>query len=125
MCRHAGAAASDPGRAGGRAGASTASPLPDVDDLRHPLLQPTAAQADLVGPAPLVLDLSNLDFMSSAGLALLVTHHEQCAKRGSRLWVVTGENRRVLRPVQISGLDTVLDLVTAVADAVPKDPADR
>ena len=95
----------------------------ELDTLTAPAVdaQLTDVQADLVGSATLVVDLSDLTFMSSAGLALLVTHHERCAEQGSRLRVVTGDNRSVLRPVRITGLDTVLDLVATVADATRDD----
>ncbi len=95
----------------------------ELDTVTGPVLeaQLTAAEADLVAPAPLVLDLSDLSFMSSAGLVLLVTHRERCAELGSRLRVVTGGNRRVLRPVQITGLDADLDLVSTIADALHND----
>ncbi len=95
----------------------------ELDTVTAPVLeaQLTAVQADLAAPAPLVLDLSDLSFMSSAGLIVLVTHHERCTEQGNRLWVVTGDNRRVLRPLLITGLDTDLDLVATVADALQKD----
>ncbi|MBV8994998.1 MAG: STAS domain-containing protein [Pseudonocardiales bacterium] len=91
----------------------------ELDSLTVPAVDTelTAVESDLVAPAAVILDLSDLTFMSSAGLALLVTHHERCAEQGSRLRVVTGDNRSVLRPVRITGLDTVLDLVATVADA--------
>lgn len=95
----------------------------ELDTLTAPAVdaQLTDVQTDLVGSATLIVDLSDLSFMSSAGLALLVTHHERCAEQGSRLRVVTGDNRSVLRPVRITGLDTVLDLVATVADATRDD----
>jgi len=95
----------------------------ELDTLTAPAVDArlTDVQADLVGSATLVVDLSDLTFMSSAGLALLDTHHERCAEQGSRLRVVTGDNRSVLRPVRITGLDTVLDLVATVADATRDD----
>jgi len=91
----------------------------ELDTLTAPVVdaQLTAAQAELAAPTAVVLDLSDLTFMSSAGLALLVTHHEQCAQQGNRLLVVTGNNRSVLRPVRITGLDTMLELVATVSDA--------
>lgn len=76
-----------------------------------------AGQDDPATPATLVLDLSDLTFMSSGGLALLVTHHQRCAEQGGRLHVVTGNNRSVLRPVRVTGLDTMLHLFATVADA--------
>ncbi|HKS53217.1 MAG TPA: STAS domain-containing protein [Pseudonocardiaceae bacterium] len=91
----------------------------ELDTLTAPAVdaQLTAAQAELAAPTAVVLDLSDLTFMSSAGLALLVMHHEQCAEQGNRLLVVTGNNRSVLRPVRITGLDTMLELVATVSDA--------
>ena len=95
----------------------------ELDSLTAPAVdaQLTAVQTGLVAPAALIVDLSDLTFMSSAGLALLVTHHERCAEQGSQLRVVTGNNRSVLRPVRITGLDTVLHLVATVADATGDD----
>jgi anti-anti-sigma factor len=91
----------------------------ELDTLTAPAVNAhlTAAQAELAAPTTVVLDLSDLTFMSSAGLALLVMHHEQCAEQGRRLLVVTGNNRSVLRPVRITGLDTMLELVATVSDA--------
>jgi len=95
----------------------------ELDTLTAPAVdaQLTDLQADLAESAALVLDLSDLTFMSSAGLALLVTHHERCAEQGNRLVVVAGNNRTVLRPMRITGLDTMLDLVATVADATGDD----
>lgn len=95
----------------------------ELDTLTAPAVdaQLTDLQADLAESAALVLDLSDLTFMSSAGLALLVTHHERCAEQGNRLVVVAGNNRAVLRPMRITGLDTMLDLVATVADATGDD----
>ena len=95
----------------------------ELDTLTAPAVdaQLTDLEAELTESAALVLDLSDLAFMSSAGLALLVTHHERCAEQGNRLRVVTGNNRTVLRPMRITGLDTMLDLVATVADATGDD----
>jgi len=89
----------------------------ELDTLTAPAVeaQLTTLQADLVTPAALIVDLSDVSFMSSAGLALLVAHHERCVDQGSRLYVVTGNNRSVLRPVRVTGLDTVLNLVDTAA----------
>jgi anti-anti-sigma factor len=84
-------------------------------------LQLTAAQADQPPPATLIIDLSDVAFMSSAGLALLLAHHEQCDDQGKRLYVVTGNNRSVLRPVRVTGLDTILNLADTVAQVTGED----
>lgn len=70
------------------------------------------AEAIVVPPAPVVLDLTGITFMGSAGLSVLLVHHERCTALGSRLEVVPG-GRAVTRPLEMTGLDQVL--------AVPSD----
>jgi anti-sigma B factor antagonist len=65
------------------------------------------AEAIVVPPAPVVLDLTGITFMGSAGLSVLLVHHERCAALGSRLEVVPG-GRSVTRPLEMTGLDQVL-----------------
>ncbi|MFI9383455.1 STAS domain-containing protein [Kutzneria sp. NPDC052558] len=76
-----------------------------------------AAEAVAVPPAPVVLDLTGVRFLASMGLALLVTHHELCADRGTPLRVVA-TGHQVLRPIQITGLDQLLAITRSVAEAV-------
>jgi anti-anti-sigma factor len=95
----------------------------ELDTLTAPAVEArlTTLQADLVASAVLIVDLSGVTFMSSAGLALLIGNHERCADRGNRLHVVTSNNRSVLRPVRVTGLDTVLNLADTVAQATGED----
>jgi anti-sigma B factor antagonist len=95
----------------------------ELDTLTVPAVeaQLTTLQADLVAPAVLIVDLSDVTFMSSAGLALLIGQHERCADQGNRLYVVTGNNRSVLRPTRVTGLDTVLNLADTVAQVTGED----
>jgi anti-sigma B factor antagonist len=95
----------------------------ELDTLTAPAVeaQLATAQADLVAPSVLIVDLSDVAFMSSAGLALLVAHHERSLDQGNRLYVVTGNNRSVLRPVRVTGLDTVLNLADTVAQVTGKE----
>jgi anti-sigma B factor antagonist len=76
-----------------------------------------AAHAVVVPPAPVVLDLTDVSFLPSTGLALLVTHHERCAEHGSPLRVVAA-HRQVLRPMEITGLDQLLVIAATVQDAL-------
>lgn len=95
----------------------------ELDTLTAPAVEAQLAtvQADLVAPSTLIVDLSDVAFMSSAGLALLVAHHERSLDQGNRLYVVTGNNRSVLRPVRVTGLDTVLNLADTVAQVTGKE----
>jgi anti-sigma B factor antagonist len=76
-----------------------------------------AAEAAVVPPAPVVLDLTGVRFMSSSGLALLVQSHQRCVALGSPLRVVA-DNRAVLRPIELTGLDHLLMLVPTTRKAL-------
>lgn len=84
-------------------------------DLRAaPVLgeQLALAEAIVVPPAPVVLDLTGIEFMGSAGLSLLMEHHERCLALGTRLLIVPGSSA-VTRPLMVTGLDRVLNLTAA------------
>ena len=76
-----------------------------------------AAESLVTSPAPVVLDLTGLGFLASMGLSLLIEHTKRCEGLGSRL-IVVATARAVLRPMQITGLDTMLTIVPTVADAL-------
>ena len=86
----------------------------ELDMLTAPRLssQLDRAEAIVVPPAPVVLDLSGLTFLGSAGLSVLVAHHERCAALGSKLQIRPG-GRVVTRPLELTGLDQVLTVVPA------------
>lgn len=54
-----------------------------------------------------VVDLNGVGYLGSAGLALLRLHHHRCAADGIEFVVAAG-NRAVLRPLEVSALDTLL-----------------
>ncbi|OLR94314.1 STAS domain-containing protein [Actinokineospora bangkokensis] len=67
------------------------------------------------GEQPVVLDLSSVGFLASAGLALLVEFHRRLTGEGGALRVVT-QGGPVLRAIQVSSLDKVLTVYPS-ADA--------
>jgi anti-sigma B factor antagonist len=92
--------------------------------------------ADLVGeplfscletaPSAVVVDLTNLQFMGSTGLNILVRAHETALSRAIALRIVAS-TRAVLHTVEISGLDTYLPMSRSVPEALTSIgiPADR
>ena len=93
----------------------------DVDAVTAPRL------ADLLldvlsrpGTADVDLDLREVTFLDSAGLTAVVTAHQEAERSGCLLRVAPGTARAVVRPLQITGLTTVLDIVDA-----PSGPAAR
>lgn len=58
----------------------------------------------------LVLDLSEVDFLDSAGLSVLAGIHVRTVRESTTLRIVTGDNRVVRRALAGSGLDHALNL---------------
>jgi anti-anti-sigma factor len=67
------------------------------------------------GPAPLVLDLSGLQFMDSTGLRIVVGAETRARRRGGRFVVVRGPEA-VQRIFRITRLDERLEMVDAAGD---------
>lgn len=58
----------------------------------------------------LVLDLSEVDLLDSAGLSVLAEIHVRTVRENATLRIVTGDNRVVRRALADSGLDHALNL---------------
>jgi anti-sigma B factor antagonist len=86
----------------------------EIDTLTAPLLR-----AQLDGQIPtnplLVLDLTEVTFLGSAGLAVLVAAKDEAELRDHRLRIVPG-SRIVVRALQATGLLNIFD----IADGVPQ-----
>jgi anti-anti-sigma factor len=73
---------------------------------------------DLEGSAArIVLDVSELEFIDSAGLRLAVVEHERATVDGFE-FVIAGAERNVLRVLRLTGLDVRLPLAPDVASAL-------
>ena len=68
-------------------------------------------------PSPLVVDLSGLTFIGSAGLALLVDLNNQCVERGVLLALVAN-GTVVPRAIQVTALDQVFSVHPSLDDAL-------
>jgi anti-sigma B factor antagonist len=64
-----------------------------------------------------VLDLSGVTFLGSAGLAVLAQARNLALARAVNVQVVAA-SRTVLRPMEVTGLDKVLTVVPDVATAI-------
>jgi anti-sigma B factor antagonist len=81
----------------------------EIDMLTAPMLDSMIEGQLQSVPDILVLDLHEVDFMSSAGLASLVTARKQADETGTTLRLVaTGDP--VLRPLTVTGLATIFEI---------------
>jgi len=88
----------------------------EIDTLTAPVLR---AQLDeqIAAVALLVLDLTDVTFLGSAGLAVLVAARDDADRRGHRLRLVCG-SRIVTRALQATGLLTLFDTADGVPEAL-------
>lgn len=94
----------------------------EVDAVTAPTLLTALRGALEACGGVVVVDLSGISFLSSAGLGVLDAAAEIAAgaaeSRGSRLRLVADHQRPVLHPLRISGLDHMLALYDTVLDAL-------
>lgn len=74
-------------------------------------------RAAAAAPRAVVLDMTSVDLLASAGLTLLLEARDALGGRGVSLLLVSAR-RTVLRPLQITGLDTVLERYDDLAGAL-------
>lgn len=75
------------------------------------------------GRSDVVLDLDGVVFLASAGIAVLMGLQQESARTGVRLHLTGRDNHAVSRPVEVTGLQSRLNLQadarTVVAELVP------
>ena len=76
-------------------------------------LQEAAAQAG----RPLVIDLQAVTYFGSAGLNAVLDCHRRGVKTGTPVRLVA-DNGLVVRPIEVTNLDSVLDLYPTLPDAL-------
>ncbi|GAA4693107.1 hypothetical protein GCM10023215_32870 [Pseudonocardia yuanmonensis] len=92
-------------------------------DVAHADAVRRAAEPRLGQGVRLVLDLTDLTYLGSHGLAVLADLDGAARARSGVLVVVTGAaNKAVLRPVALTAMDQVLRLAPTL-DAALADPA--
>ncbi|MFC0429780.1 STAS domain-containing protein [Kutzneria buriramensis] len=89
----------------------------EVDMETEPMLRESLAMALAPAPAALVLDLTGVTFFASAGLHVLVDFQHDMTARGLDMLVVA-DTRIVLRPLEITGVDQLVTLVSSVDQAL-------
>jgi anti-sigma B factor antagonist len=97
-------------------GASVLVVVGELDMLTAPQLSQALDVALGAAPPVLVVDLSGITFMDSAGLAVLLSAHRE-AGDGTSLRVVANQ-RATLRPMQLTGVDEYLALYPRRRDAL-------
>ncbi len=97
----------------------------DLDMVTVPYLQARLGEATeaAVAPAPVVVDLSDVQLLSVLGLRMLVALHIDLAAGDRPLRLVTGRRGLIVRLLQIAGLDQLFDLYPDLLAALAATPA--
>jgi anti-sigma B factor antagonist len=90
----------------------------EIDSLTaQPLEQAVRELLDDPSDDVLVVDLDEVTFLASSGLAVLIRGARRAASRDLRLRLVTG-SRAVRRPLEVTGSDQLFDMYEDVSGAV-------
>ena len=89
----------------------------ELDADAAPGLRSLLAEQVLVGSGSVVLDLSELAFIDSAGLAALIAAHKGTRAAGTS-FVLAGPSPAVVKVLAVTGLDAVLTTAPTVEDAL-------
>ncbi|HEX4037129.1 MAG TPA: STAS domain-containing protein [Acidobacteriaceae bacterium] len=67
-------------------------------------------------PHFLILDLTAVPYMDSAGMGAIINYYVSCQRHGKRL-VVVGVNGRVMELFKMTKVDTLLTMKSTIAEA--------
>ncbi|MGE2690458.1 STAS domain-containing protein [Mycolicibacterium pulveris] len=88
----------------------------DVDVATVSTLEDAITDALDAKPTALVIDLTDVDFLASAGLQTLVATNEALSKGTG--FAVVANGPATSRPIQLTGLDQVFALYPTLAEAI-------
>lgn len=88
----------------------------EVDMLSSPMLAEAIQTALAAKPAALIVDLSKVGFLASAGMTVLVT--TQAELQPPTKFAVVADGSAPSRPIKLMGIDSVLSLYPSLNDAL-------
>ncbi len=97
--------------------ATVLTPVGEIDLSRAPALRTHLTAALGTGPMRLVIDLSEVPYMDSSGVATFVEAMQLANKRGSRLFLC-GLQERVQSIFEIARLDMVFTILPTTEEAL-------
>lgn len=97
-------------------GVAVVSVSGDVDVATVAALEASINEALGAKPTALIIDLSDVDFLASAGLQTLVATNEAVNK--TTAFAVVAHGPATSRPIQLTGLDQVFALYPTRAEAL-------
>jgi anti-anti-sigma factor len=87
----------------------------EIDLATIPAFEAAIADALAQRPVALIVDLSSVEFLASAGLQALVATREKVG--ASAGFAVVADGPATSRPIQLTGLEQILSLTSSLAEA--------
>ncbi|ORA22525.1 STAS domain-containing protein [Mycobacterium aquaticum] len=87
-----------------------------VDMLTAPRLEEAIRTATKSSPSAVVVDLSGVDFLASAGMGVLVASHN--ALQPAMRFAVVADGPATSRPLKLVGIDDVVELFATLDEAL-------
>jgi anti-sigma B factor antagonist len=88
-----------------------------VDILSAPQLSEAICEALGQAPTGLIVDLTDVDFLASVGMSVLVSAHHVADAMSVRFGIVA-DGAATSRPIRLIGLNRILTLYPTLADAL-------
>jgi anti-anti-sigma factor len=88
----------------------------DIDLATVPALEAAIDEALVASPTSLVIDLTDVGFLASAGLQALVATHNNVTP--SAQFAVVANSAATSRPIQLTGLDQIFELYPTLDEAL-------
>lgn len=98
-------------------GATILSPSGEVDLSQAPTLRQHIASEQEKRPRKLIIDLSNVSYMDSSGVATLVEAMQRARKFGGKL-ILCSMQQKVRSIFEIARLDTVFTIVSSAEEGL-------
>jgi anti-sigma B factor antagonist len=99
-----------------REGVAVVSIGGEIDLSTAPVFEAAITGALDRDPPVLVIELSEVSFMASVGLRILVATHEKVSE--SAQMAIVANNPATSRPIQLTGLDKVMSLYPTLDEAL-------
>jgi anti-sigma B factor antagonist len=91
----------------------------EIDLLTAPALKETIYELLDSGVNDIILDMTELDFMDSAGLGVLVSTLRRVRMEGTGSLSLVCDRDNILKLFSITGLDKVFDIYTSMEECNP------
>jgi anti-sigma B factor antagonist len=89
----------------------------EIDVYTSPRVRSAMLELFEAGCTSLIVDLSNVDYLDSSGLGVLVAGLKRAREHGGEVHIVTSKVR-IMRVLEVTGLDKIFSISSTAAEAL-------